>query len=264
MRLMKTLFLGAAAAAAFAAGPAAAEVIQYRANIAPLNNSGVTGIANFFHDTTANTLAVRINARGLTPNTPHPQHIHGSFADAGCTTRAGSMSQVAGLCIDGTPSESNIPTIPENDLDGDGFLETVEGTPAYGPINLILADPAAGREGLPGSLSLSDANGELFFEATYDLLSTDLLFDEINMVEHDASDLFPLTSRVFVLHGGFVSNGPGLDPGEVGSGTDNEFVVLLPQGAGDITRVPEPAMIGLLGMGVIGLGVARRRRKAPA
>jgi hypothetical protein len=257
MMFSRTLLLAAAASTLLASGASAA-VMNYRANIQPLNNSGVTGTANFSHDTTANTLSVRIRASGLAPSTPHPQHIHGAFADAGCRVRAAASSQVAGLCIDGTPSESNIPTIPANDLDGDGFLETVEGTPAYGPINLILSDPAGGAMALP----MSDANGNLFFEATYDLASTDLLFDEINGVEHDADDLFPLTSRVFVIHGGIVTNGPGLDPGEVGSDTDDEFVVLLPQGAGELMAVPEPGMLGLLGLGVLGLAAARRRKTA--
>lgn len=257
----------AVAASLLAATPAAAAHIDYyRASLTPLNNSGVGGIARFEHDTTANTLTVRVNASGLVPNTVHPQHIHGSFSASGCTDFAPASSPIAGACLDGsTAIESSIPTLAANDIDGDGFLETVEGAPAYGPIILNLADPAAGRAGLPGSFPLSDAEGNLDFTATYDLAMEDvdgtgLLFDTLNGIEHEVGDLFDLMQRVFVIHG--TTAGPGGGLFEVtGSTAPGEFVALLPAAAGEIEKVPEPAAIGLFGMGLLGLAIARRRRR---
>lgn len=260
---IKSLGLTFAALAAISTSPAVAEPISsYVAQIKELNNSGVTGTAAFTYNSTTHILGVSVNAQHLAPNTLHPMHLHGRFGEQGCTDRAPAASQIPGTCLDGTkPIESDIPTIGHDDLDHDGFLETVEGQPAYGPVNFNIADPTQGRAGLPFSHPSSDAAGNLTFSASYDLATTDLLFDPIFMVDHEIEDLFPLISRVFVIHGGFISNGPGRDPGEVGSSTDDEFVVLLPVGAGEVEAVPEPAMVGLLGLGVLGLATLRRRKR---
>lgn len=260
-KIRKVILL--ASAAALSAAPVAATAAHlsyFTAPLTELNNSGVTGNAFFTYNSNANTLHARVRAFGLVPNTLHPQHVHGSFApDASCTDFAPPSSPIAGACLDGsTAIESNIPTIPENDIDGDGFLETVEGAPAYGPIILSLGDPDAGRDALPGSFPMSDENGELFFEATYDLATTDLLFDTIDGIVHEPEDLFPLIERVFVIHGMFV-DGPGCCMFEVTEDTMNEYVVLLPAAAGEL-QVPAPAALALFGMGAIGLGLARRRR----
>lgn len=253
---------------ALAVAPASAALLTYRANLIPLNNSGVSGSAMFVADTTANTLAVTVNASGLYPNSIHPQHIHGLFEDSGCTDVAPAGSPIAGLCLDGTTArDSKVPTLA-NDIDKDGFLETVEGTPAYGPIDLNLADPALGLAGLPGSFPMSDAAGNLSFSATYDLNTTDLLFDPLNGIAHEPSDLFPLDKREYVIHGVFVNNTNPAVPGDMFEvqGPTNAYVTLLPAAAGELqlVAVPEPGTLGLLGAalaGFVGLGW-RRRPKA--
>lgn len=255
---------------ALAAAPASAALLHYRADLTPLNpmvNSSVSGMATFIYDNTANTLSFTVHASGLDPNTVHPEHIHGLFEQAGCTNFAPAGSPIAGLCLDGTTAkDSHLPTVAQNDIDGDGFLETVEGTPAYGPILLNLSDPSAGLAGLPGSFPKSDAAGNLDFSATYDLNTTDLLFDTVNGIAHEPSDLFPLTDRVFVIHGLFVNNDNPAVPNDMFEvqGPTHQYVPLLPAAAGEIvavSAVPEPGTLGLLGAalaGFVGLGWRRR------
>lgn len=257
---------------------ASAATTSYTGNLIPLNNSGISGTVNFTVDTSVNTLTANVNARGLSPNTLHPQHIHGSFAQAGCTQSAPSSSPIAGACLDGdTAAESVVPSIEEDDIDGDGFLETVEGAPAYGPIILNLADPNQPRGALPGSFPMSDAEGNVDFTATYDLSATDLLFDSLNEIEHEPGDLFPLDSRVYVIHGVTVTNTDPAVPGDMfevqgptgpmGDGI-SEFVTLLPGAATELRLVQEqpapiplPAAAWSLIAGLGGIGALRLRRR---
>jgi hypothetical protein len=252
----------------FAAGAA---TMNFTAVLQELNDTGVSGTANFSFDDMANTLTTNVNVSGLAPNTLHPQHIHGSFQLAGCTAFAPSSSPIAGTCLNGdTAAESGIPTLAANDIDGDGFLETVEGAPAYGPIILNLADASAGRGGLPGSFPMSDGDGNLSFSETYNLATTDLLFDPLNGIEHEAGDLFPLFKRVYVIHGVFVNNDqPAVenDMFEV-QGPINAFVTLLPAAAGEITMSPSPIPLPAAGWLLVaalgGLGGLSRMRRRPA
>ena len=268
MRKMNWLAGGAAAAALLAALPASAATTTFRADLSPLNDTSVTGFASFVYDDVAQTLMVTVNASGLEPGTVHPQHIHGSFAQQGCDITAPADSPIAGLCLDGNmTADSTIPTVAENDIDGDGFLETVEGAPAYGPIILALGNADAGLDGLPGSFPMSDADGNVNFTETYDLGSTSLLFDTLNEIGHDASDLFPLTDRVFVIHGVDVNNNMAAVDGDLFEiqGPTDEYIALLPAAAGEIQlveEVPAPAALGLLGLGLAGLYGARRRKNA--
>jgi hypothetical protein len=87
-----------------------AATINYQANLDPLNNSGVRGVANLTLNDTNNTLLVNINATGLVPNQPHPQHIHGLLGGLNAT----------------------VPTVACCDSDLDGFVEVLEGAKLMG------------------------------------------------------------------------------------------------------------------------------------
>ena len=134
-----------------------------------------------------------------------------------------------------------------NDIDKDGFLEVIEATPATGPEIMQLADPALGLAGLPKSFPKSDAAGNLSFSATYDLNTTDLLFDVDNNIKHEPGDLLPLDKRVYEIHGLFVNNDNPPVPNDLPEilGPTHAYVMELPAAAGELrlVSVPEPGTL---------------------
>ena len=78
-----------------------------------LNNSGASGTGKVM--VKGNQLHVVVNSSGLLAGAPHAQHIH--FAEQ---------------------ARHECPTMSQDDEDGDGFISTAEGQPAYGPINVSL------------------------------------------------------------------------------------------------------------------------------
>ncbi len=105
----------------------------YVAAMAPLNNSGVYAEIELTVKN-GNRLKVEIEASGMEPGKPHPQHIHGKDNPVANATCPG----------------------PEADSDGDGVVSVGEGLPAYGPIILPLVP-----------FDLVDAAGNLDYEATF-------------------------------------------------------------------------------------------------
>lgn len=148
MRLNKLWALAAAAAlpvlapGAAAAQPASGSVqIQLDA----LNDSGGSGTATLT-PTEDGGLRVQIESTGLVPGAPHAQHLHGGF--------------------DGT--DFMCPPASA-DGDGDGFISTPEGLPAYGGIQVSLttegdtsADSGLALERFP----VADSGGTLSYERT--------------------------------------------------------------------------------------------------
>lgn len=225
---------------------AMATTTHYHTTFTTLNNSGVTGSASLTLDTTANTLLVNINARGLQPNEPHPQHIHGTF-DGGTS---------------GTPTQAQTPTLavdsPANGGNGDGYIELGEGATTYGSILIPLTSPPGGA--LSGFPTAPD--GTINFSETYNLGDS-----ATYNAGYGSADLFPLTFREIVIHG---MNAPiDLTDGGVfyAAGT---YDPVFPIASGVIRAgVPEPSAIFdmLAGLGamfaLVGLG-RRRKRNAKA
>lgn len=174
-----------------------------------LNGSGVTGGAIIGFDDDADTITVAISARGLEPNQPHIQHIHG-FPDG---------------------QDATTPT-PAFDTDGDGFVELAEGLPAYGPILLNLAanhENGSGADnghshdggGLSGFPTAPD--GMIRFVETYQLQDDGLL------------GLDPMLAlREIVLHGLTVGGAGAGTPGEV-DGTAG-YKLVLPVASGELVE----------------------------
>jgi hypothetical protein len=84
----------------------------FMADLDPLNRSGAHGHAVIHKE--GRTLDTKIVTRGMAPNLPHAQHIHG-------------MAQAISEC----------PTLAA-DQNGDKLINTAEGLPSYGPIQVSL------------------------------------------------------------------------------------------------------------------------------
>ena len=115
----------------------------YRAKMNSLNGSGATGVAKLRLQ--GDQLDIRIDARGLLPNSVHAQHIHGV-------------------------GNSECP--PPSAAGPDGILTTADGLPFYGPIAVSLTNsgdtsPAAGLA-IP-IMPVADANGEIHYRRTITL-----------------------------------------------------------------------------------------------
>jgi LPXTG-motif cell wall-anchored protein len=146
MRLSRTVFALPAAAAILLAVPTAAhadESLQVR--LLELNRSGASGTATLTA-TDNGDLKVSIRGRGLVPNSPHAQHLHGSTD--GMDFHCPDMSA---------------------DADGDGYLTVEEGMPDYGNIFISLTTkgdttPASGLA--VDRMPTADAKGNLTYDRT--------------------------------------------------------------------------------------------------
>lgn len=190
---------------------------------------------------------MQIDAIGLAAGRVHAQHIHG---------------------LPG--GDSITPPRPIADADNDGLIELAEGGDFYGPILLPLDDASGGFPTAPG--------GVVDFDFTYSLSDSSIF-----QAGADRDDLFPLTDREIVIHGGFPQPAAGLNPADVLTPNDLDatgYSVFLPILAGEIeafdftqlpnngdpgfaTAVPLPAAgwALLAALGAL-FGYGRRRARA--
>lgn len=95
-------------------------------------------------------IQVKVHVDGMTPGAPHAQHLHGIRSDG---------AFVAGAC----------PTIA-NDTDGDTFVDTLEGAPAYGGVQVSLTtsgDTSAASALAVDRFPVANANGVLNYNRTF-------------------------------------------------------------------------------------------------
>jgi len=109
------------------------EIREFEAEMVQLNSSGVYADVDV-KLINGKTLVVEIEASGLEPGKPHPQHIHG---------------------FNKPVARSTCPTA-ENDTDGDGIITVAEGAAAFGPILLPLVP-----------FDLVDDAGQLDYQASF-------------------------------------------------------------------------------------------------
>lgn len=233
---------------------------SYAAVLKELNGSGVSGRVDFTVDDKAQTLRARADISGLTPSLPHVNHIHGRFQEA----------YVEG----GTNAARNsvVPTMAD-DTDGDGLVEVLEGAPRYGDVLLSLEDPAPTMDSFHNG-PVADADGNLSYDYMFSLAGGDgdPFFSTVGGPDYEASDIFPLDLREYVIHGAFVPEDTLNEGFSFVPGTEREdgtgYSATLPVAAAEIAMVdapapvPVPAGAVLLLTGLGGLGLMRRRRRA--
>jgi hypothetical protein len=210
MRLNRALFaLPAAAAILFAVPTAAYADESVQVKLTELNSSGASGTATLTA-TTGGDLKVSIRGRGLVPNAPHAQHLHG--ATNGMDFHCPDMSA---------------------DKDGDGYLTVEEGMPDYGNIfiSLTTKGDTAPASGLAvDRMPTADAKGNLSYDRT--LAAADL---PEGTIEH-------LKDLHVVQHGIDANNNGKYDLGTLGEST-------LAKSAG-LDGIPEevtdPATCGMI------------------
>ncbi|NEP16452.1 MAG: hypothetical protein F6J97_06045 [Leptolyngbya sp. SIO4C1] len=295
--------MAAMTAAALAPVPALAATM-YTADLDTLNadfGSTASGFATLTLDQPSEfirTIRVQMTVTGLEDTTSfggvHVAHIHGQFA--GNATRP-LFDQGNGPFFEGTggtPVDSVVPTLANDDVDGDGYLNFIEGRPAYGPVVLNLSSeqqpaPPAGVPPLTQFLTRVGAGeinpAELFPSGTELNLDTTYTFDLSDPDQaRQFNNIGPLEKREIVAHGLTVpaaisdpidavvaANGGGAPTG-VPLGDGRVFRITAPVAAGTIRlvednngeSVPEPVSMSLLSASVLAaaLGITRRRQTA--
>ena len=249
--MLRTFVPVAAALAASAALPAAAATFTYTSTLTPIatNNTTANAEATLVYDDIAQTLAIDLIASGLDDGV-HPQHIHG--------------------LVD--PNRDSVSPTAEDDADGDGFVELIEGVPDYGPVILPLVDA--------DGMFPTSSGGGYEFSMTYDLTDASV-FGEGFGIEDLAPEMLEL--RELVIHGQNVPEGSGEGTlGEVGGGDTGPvppnpegfeegvggFIAFLPASSGvievaadgGVAPIPLPAAAWLMLAGLGGLGALRARR----
>jgi hypothetical protein len=191
----------------------------YKADLQPLNGSGVSGEALLAFDEDTGRLTVVVSADGLEANQIHIQHIHG-FADDGDPS---------------TPRQDALIPDRSDDADGDGYIELLEGVPDYGPILLNAAlnhaDGTGGDNGHSHDGPLSGfptaPGGTIRFAETYQLPTAQGLEPDTDF------DLYH-----FVIHGMSTPAGAGAGTGGEVDGSAG-YKLVLPVAIGDFREISE-------------------------
>ncbi len=142
---------------------------SYMAELGPLNSSEASGHAEVMMD--GNQITVHIKSHGHSADLPHAQHIH--F---------------------GEEARHECPNM-DDDKDGNGIIQTLEGAPAYGPVQVSLTtegdvSPESGLavDRFPTGESDGTVNYERTFELPENFNAEDL--EDAVIVQHGISELF--------------------------------------------------------------------------
>jgi hypothetical protein len=178
--MRKFLFMTTAAAGALGlslAGPASAQGPQgatvLRADLQPVphdpavdGGSEVTGRAKLVMK--GDQVRISLQANGLSPNLPHAMHIHGELQ-----------------------ARNECPSLAA-DTNGDGLIDTVEGLPDYGPIDVSFTTTGGTSGDFVDALALdrfpvANDSGNLHYNRAIDVPS-DLVdaLDRLHIVVHGA------------------------------------------------------------------------------
>ena len=242
--------------------------MQFNVDLTTLNSSDTfdstaSGSATITLDAPSEdirTVRVQVDASGLEDLTDiggvHVAHIHGQFAG---NAERPLLEQGNGEFFTGEGGvavDSILPTIENSDVDGDGFVNFLEGRPNYGPVvlNLTSEQIEAAPDGTPPLthfVNLAAAGeinpAELFPSGTEFQLDTTYTFDLNDPDElRQFNNLMPLDEREIVLHGLTipVENSEAIDviadgnaPVGVDLGNGEAFRITAPVAAGTIAPV---------------------------
>ena len=165
------LSLAAPASAQGPQGSRGSDVL--RANLQPVPHdpmadagSNVTGRAKLV--VKDGQVRVSVKANGLSPNLPHAMHIHGELQ-----------------------ARNECPSLAA-DANNDGLIDTLEGLPAYGPIDVSLTTSGGTSGEFSDALALdrfpvADKNGKLRYKRTIAIPSEFInALDDLHIVVHGA------------------------------------------------------------------------------
>jgi hypothetical protein len=248
------------ALSAFLAAPALAAPSTYVAPLAPARDLPPAGSVTAIFDDEAGTLrfVIQTAAGALAPG-EHQLHLHANYE---------GNAQI------GQPLPAQVKALPPattDDIDGDGVIELFEAVPLIGEswwtIDTVTVD-ASGALNFDRTFTLDrdvlEAPDELTLASPGVSGPQDLDFPngDIDNVGFFRSALANFGLLAFDIHGAPDPAGVGNTPGEVDE--DDGYEALRPALGGAFvladTDVPEPGMLGLLGLGVLGLAASRRRR----
>ena len=237
--------------------------MEFTVDLATLNSSSgsnASGEATVTLDAPSpdiRTLRVQIDAEGLEDLSGiggvHVAHIHGQFLD---NAENPLLEQGDGSFFDGTGGESVdsiLPTVENSDIDGDGFVNFLEGRPNYGPVvlNLTSEQIEAAPDGTPPLsyfLELANAGeinpAELFPSGTEFNLDTTYTFDLTDPDQlRQYNNLTPLNEREIVIHGLTI-------PLETSEAIDETAMGTAPAGVdlenGEAFRITAPVAAGTI------------------
>ncbi len=238
-------------------------LMEYKVDLSTLNSSfgsDASGEATLTLDAPSKdtrTLRVQIDASGLEDLSDiggvHVAHIHGQFLG---NADKPLLEQGDGSFFDGTGGEavnSILPTVANSDVDGDGFVNFLEGRPNYGPVVLNLSSEQIesapdGTPPLSQFLQLATAGelnpADLFPSGTEFNLDTTYTFD-LNDPDQlrQYNNLTPLDEREVVVHGLTIptetseainKTAMGTAPAGMDLGNGEAFRITAPVAAGEI------------------------------
>lgn len=181
----------------------------FKADLKPLNHSGVTGTATFQYIKDGK-FESDIRARNLAPGMVHPQHIHGfGFEER-------------------NPEIAVCP--PMSAAGEDGLLTLEDGLPFYGPVLVPLDSeliPLSQQE-----YPTANANGQVSYLEFTRLTNLLTAIDE-GTAGQQTLEYLALNRRVVVLHGAWVKDNMIVDADTEGA----EYNAALPVACGEITEV---------------------------